>query len=268
MLFTFSALIAGHDNGYISTLASGSNSNTISSRNFFAYWCTDYAAYRIQKTGVPFNNQWPTGSGRWGNAAEWESRASSIGMYKLQNGEKAYGKNGIVLRASAQPADTAIWRRTSTNSEGHVAHVVSTGTLPTVEEYNWSPPFQFSKRNTAGSNWKPSIFLGITPALSSNAFSVNADATSLSAKINKQVETKIRVRNSSNTAFTITATSQDGALDVLSRTNNLNNTVLAPKGTGVVGVLFRPKKRGTYKTTFTLVSTAGMQSVTITGTAK
>lgn len=261
------AATPSHDSKYLDSLPKGATTSTVTARGFYAFWCTDFAAFRIQQKGVPFYNQWPTGSGRWGNAAEWEKRASEIGMYTLASGSKAYGKNGVVLRTSSQPGDTAVWRVTSKNPQGHVARSLNAGTLPRVEEYNWVPAFEYATRETNISSYKPSAFVGINPPANASALWVVADSTSLTVKAGKQIETRLKVTNNGNAPLTITATVQEGATNVLGRTNNLNNTTLAVRGTGSIGVLFRPTKKGNFSTLFTIVSDGGMRAVTIKGVA-
>lgn len=254
------------DPGYVASLRPGTMPGATSPRNFAAYYCTDGAAYRLTQKGVPFHNQWPTGTGRWGNAYEWETRANELGFHVLPDGSRAFGRNGIVLRANALADDVAIWRARSANPYGHVAYCLTGGTASAnlLWEYNWTA-FQFGYRYVSQSAWLPSVFLGINPPRNANALSVVAEKTNLSAKVGNIVETRLRVTNNGTNPLTITSTNQIGSAPILGRTNNLNNVVLAPRASAFVGVMFRPGALACYATTFTIASDGGMKSVTIGG---
>ena len=115
-------------------------SNTMWWRMYTGHNCTNYAAYRMVKSGLPNERPWSGG----GNASEW--------------GLKKAGITDEVPMVGA----VAWWRANApgTGSSGHVAYVeqVISSTVIVISEDSWSGDFHWRKIRKADGRW-PSGFI-------------------------------------------------------------------------------------------------------------
>ena len=109
-------------------------------RMYTGHNCTNYAAYRMVKTGLPNERPWSGG----GNASEWGLKMSAI-------------TDGVPIVGAV-----AWWRANApgTGSSGHVAYVeqVVSSTVIVISEDSWGGDFHWRTIRKADGRW-PSGFI-------------------------------------------------------------------------------------------------------------
>jgi surface antigen len=133
--------------GYSSCAAKGMGNAGYGSANRSSYWrmysghnCTNYAAYRMIKAGMPSSRPWKGG----GNATNWGTRMSRITNGVPRVGAIAWWKAGV------RPAGSA----------GHVAYVekVISADEVVLSQDSWSGDFSWTRVTRSGGGW-PSGFV-------------------------------------------------------------------------------------------------------------
>ena len=133
--------------GYSSCAAKGMGNAGYGSANRTSFWrmysghnCTNYAAYRMIKAGMPASRPWKGG----GNATNWGSRMSRITNGVPRVGAVAWWKAGV------RPAGSA----------GHVAYVekVISANEVVLSQDSWSGDFSWTRVTRSGGGW-PSGFV-------------------------------------------------------------------------------------------------------------
>ncbi|KAK7186882.1 hypothetical protein DPSP01_007066 [Paraphaeosphaeria sporulosa] len=97
---------------------------------FYRCQCTSFVAYRLNKAGVKFTNNYK-GEG-WHNANTWNEAAK---------------KAGVKVNKTPKVGSVA---QTDAGSAGHVAWVTKVGKKTvTIEEYNWNNPEKYGTRTVS-----------------------------------------------------------------------------------------------------------------------
>jgi surface antigen len=133
--------------GYASCAAKGMGNAGYSSANHTSFWrmfsghnCTNYAAYRMTRAGMPNARPWTGG----GNATNWGVKESRITNGVPRVGAIAWWKAGV------EPAGSA----------GHVAYVekVISANEVIVSMDSWNGDFSWARFTKSGGGW-PSGFI-------------------------------------------------------------------------------------------------------------
>ena len=133
--------------GYTSCADAGMGNDGYSSHNSTMYWrmypghnCTNYAAYRMIRSGLPNERPW-SGSG---NATYWGTSMPGITDQTPKVGAVAWWRAGVYPAGSA----------------GHVAYVeqVISSTEIVVSQDSWGGDFSWARITKSGSGW-PSGFV-------------------------------------------------------------------------------------------------------------
>jgi surface antigen len=141
------ASIATLCSGYSSCAAKGMGNDGYATANRTSYWrmysghnCTNYAAYRMIKAGLPATRPWSGG----GNATDWGARESQITNGVPRVGAIAWWKAGV------EPAGSA----------GHVAYVEQVVSADEVilSQDSWNGDFSWTRITRSGGGW-PSGFI-------------------------------------------------------------------------------------------------------------
>ena len=133
--------------GYSSCASKGMGNAGYASANHTSYWrmysghnCTNYAAFRMVKAGMPPTRPWSGG----GNATNWGSKMSRITNGVPRVGAIAWWKAGV------KPAGSA----------GHVAYVekVISANEVVLSQDSWNGDFSWTRITRSGGGW-PSGFV-------------------------------------------------------------------------------------------------------------